>query len=117
MSKAVRKNAKWYLLEEPESLSLGEFTPRRSRALRQRACHMCHDPIIAGEEHLSVWMKTDKFYPMRLNFCCHCALYELQKCKRDHIKAARFLFDQEKAVHKYIKTKGLDLKREIHRSL
>lgn len=117
MGKAVRKNAKWHLLNEPPDIHLGEFTPRRTRALRQRHCNMCGVPIVAGEEHLSIWYKTDHFFPIRYNICCICGLQELEQAKRKAIHSAMFLSDQIDTVTKYIKERGLELKAQIHRAL
>jgi len=114
MSKAVRKNAKWYLVDIPEDMVLTPDLPRRQRAFRGRKCNKCGVPIIAGEEHLAMFFKTDRFFMMRHNLCCICGLEQL---KENAIRAQAlytYVTEQMKAVFKYIKIKNLELKRDIH---
>jgi hypothetical protein len=117
MGKAVRKNAKWHLIDDPEDLQMDEGVPRRQRALRARRCHICGEVIIAGEEHLARWYRTDKFYPMRQNVCCICGLTEIREELNKAIKVAAFLEDQASAVFKYIKDKNLGLKHMVNKCL
>jgi len=117
MGKAVRKNAKWHLIDDPEDLQLYEELPRRQRALRARRCHVCGATIIAGEEHLARWYRTDKFYPMRQNVCCLCGLKELQEELHKSIRVSVFLEKQCKTVAKYIKDNNLGVKRMVEHDL
>mgnify|MGYP001766801583 CR=1 FL=1 len=117
MPKAVRKNAKWHLIDDPEDLQMDEGVPRRQRALRARRCHGCGNPIVAGEEHLARWYRTDRFYPMRQNLCCLCGQKEIEQEKVKYLRIACFLDEQAKAVAKYIKEKNLAVKRMISNDL
>lgn len=117
MGKVVRKNAKWHLLDDPGGLHLDPAIPSRARALRSRNCHLCGDEIVAGEEHLAKWFKTNAFYPMRYNMCCFCGLEILNEEYERSMAIPVFLKEQIKSVSKYIKYQKLDIKRMIKRDL
>lgn len=114
MSKAVRKNAKWHLVDIPGDMVLTPDLPRRQRAFRGRHCNRCGIPISAGEEHLAMFFKTDKFFMMRHNLCCICGL-ELLLESLQRAEALYFYVQQQiKSVRKYIKDKNLTLVRDVH---
>jgi hypothetical protein len=117
MSKAVRKNAKWHLVDIPVDMVLYPDLPRRQRALRGRRCNRCGVPITAGEEHLAVFFKTDTFFMMRHNLCCICGLEQLQMNLKDVSHLYAYISDQLKAIKRYIKDRNLELKRDVHKHI
>jgi len=117
MSKAVRKNAKWYLVDIPEDMVLTPDLPRRQRAFRGRHCNICGSPIIAGEEHLAMFFKTDKFFMMRHNLCCICGLDALMGSLKRTEATYLYIAKQVKSVRKYIKLRDLHLQRDVHNNM
>lgn len=114
---ALRKNAKWNLVDIPDNSYLLPDLPCRQRALRRRFCHFCATPIVQGEEHLSIWRNTSKFYPMRFNMCCLCAKGRLEENLRDVVDLYTYIKKQLKAIDKYSITKDLRTKQIIYHEL
>lgn len=114
---SLRKNHKWRLIDIPVDFFMFPDIPRRQIAQRERHCNLCGVPIHQGEEHMAIWRKTDKFYPIRLNMCCICGEKQLKQQQEKMLQLLHYLTIQQKKAAKYIKDNELELKYKIYRDL
>jgi len=109
----VRKNAKWHLPDIPEDCYLLPEMPRRQRAQRERHCKLCGITITQGEEHLAVWRPTNKFYPIRLNYCAICALAGVKDKTKEVSILFKYLKTLDRKLLKYIDDNNLQVKKTV----